>query len=212
MVIGSEVYGQPPQVQQKSGPYPLGQSLKDKLNLLATNDDRMNQVVYSGNKLWSGLNTAVKTQNGPTSTGIAYFVVSPTASSATITNQGYVAVDSNSVMYPSIGVSSTATGNKAAMVFTLAGGDFYPSTAYVTLSPTGSLSSGVKIYGAGTRPADGFTGYPQYGGSGVERWGDYSAAAADSDGTIWTAAEYIPGTFGYPPYLANWGTAIGAVS
>jgi hypothetical protein len=212
VVVGSEVYGQPPKVEQKTGPYPLGQSLKDKLNLLDTNDDRMNQVVYSGNKLWSGVNTAVKTENGPTTTGIAYFVVSPTATSATMANQGYVAVNSNSVMYPSIGVSSTATGNKAAMVFTLAGRGFYPSTAYVTLSPTGALSSGVQIYGAGTKPADGFTGYPQYGGSGVERWGDYSAAVADSAGTVWTAAEYIPGTFGYPPYLANWGTAIGAVS
>lgn len=212
VVMDSETYGQPPKVQQKTGSYPLGQSLKDKLNLLDTNDDRMNQVVYSGNKLWSGVNTAVKTQNGPTSTGIAYFVVSPAATSATMANQGYVAVNSNSLMYPSIGVSSTATGNKAAMVFTLAGGGYYPSTAYVTLSPNGALTSGVKIYGAGTKPADGFTGYPQYGGSGVERWGDYSAAVADPDGTIWTAAEYVPGTFGYPPYLANWGTAIGAVN
>jgi hypothetical protein len=67
------------------------------------------------------------------------------------------------------------------------------------------------VYAAGTKPADGFTGYPQYGGSGVERWGDYSAATAGPDGKIWMAAEYIPGTFGYPEYLANWGTAIGAL-
>ena len=41
------------------------------------------------------------------------------------------------------------------------------------------------------------------------RWGDYSAA---EDGTIWTATEWIPGTFGYPRFLANWGTFIGNVS
>ena len=71
------------------------------------------------------------------------------------------------------------------------------------------------MYGAGTKPADGFTGYPQFGGGGIERWGDYSAAVADSAGTIWTAAEYIPGSFGFDPttglYIANWGTAIGAI-
>jgi hypothetical protein len=217
VVLPSEVYGQPPAVQQKPGPYPLGQSLKDKLNLLNSNDDRMQQVVFSGRKLWSGLNTVVKTENGPTTTGIAYFVVTPRTTgtgtapttSATMTRQGYVAVNRNSVMYPSIGVA--AGGAKAAMVFTLAGPDYYPSTAYVRLDATGGLLGPVAVYGVGTRPADGFTGYPEYGGNGVERWGDYSAAVADAAGVIWTAAEYIPGTFGYPPYLANWGTAIGAV-
>ncbi len=212
-VISSETYGNPPKVQQKSGPYPLGQSLKDKLNLLESNDDRMQQVVYSGNKLWSGLNTVVKTDNGPTTTGIAYFVVtpsaSPTAITATMAHQGYVAVNRNSVMFPSIGV--TPGGAKAAMVFTLAGPGYYPSSAYVSLTFGGSISGPVTVYAAGTKPADGFTGYPQYGGSGVERWGDYSAATAGPDGKIWMAAEYIPGTFGYPEYLANWGTAIGAL-
>ena len=60
-IVPSEVYGNPPAVQQRSGPYPFGQSLKDKLNLLDSGDDRMEQTVYSGGRLWSGLNTAVKT-------------------------------------------------------------------------------------------------------------------------------------------------------
>jgi len=208
-VLASEVYGQPPAVQQKPGPYPLGQSLKDKLNLLNSNDDRMQQVVYSGGRTWSGLNTVVKTDNGPTTTGIAYFVVRPSPTSATITSQGYVAVNRNSVMFPSIGVTTGAT--RAAMVFTLAGPGYYPSTAYVSLTPTGTVTGPVTVYGAGAVPADGFTGYPQFGGSGVERWGDYSAAVAGPEGKIWMAAEYIPGTFGYPPFLANWGTAIGSI-
>lgn len=214
-IISSEVYGQPPAVQQKAGGYPLGQSLKDKLNLLQSNDDRMNQVVYSGGRLWSGVNTAVKTENGPTSTGIAYFVVRPAISAAgavaaSMSNQSYAAVNRNSVMYPSIGVAPG--GAKAAMVFTLAGPDYYPSTAYVELTSSGELTGPVSVYGAGTKPADGFTGYPQYGGSGAERWGDYSAAVADKSGTIWMAAEYIPGNFSYPEYLAHWGTAIGTVN
>lgn len=213
-IVNSEAYGTPPKSAQRSGHYPLGMSLRDKLNLLDSDDDRMNQTVFSGGRLWSGLNTAVKTKNGPTTVGIAYFVVTPTTSTAgsttaRIAHQGYVAVNRNSVMYPAIGVAPG--GTRATMVFTLAGRGYHPSAAYVRLDGAGSLSGPATIYGAGTKPADGFTGYSQYGGTGVERWGDYSAAVADESGTVWTAAEYIPGTFGYPPYLANWGTAIGAI-
>jgi hypothetical protein len=155
----------------------------------------------------------IKPENGPTTTGIAYFVVTPAATTGAITaqmsHQGYVAANSNSVMFPSIGVISG--GSRAVMVFTLAGVGYYPSTAYVTLDSGGSTTGPITIYAAGTRPADGFSGYPQFGGNGTERWGDYSAAAAGPDGRIWVAAEYIPGTYGFPPYLANWGTAVGSL-
>jgi len=213
-IVASQVYGSPPAVQQQPGPYPLGESLQDKLNLLDANDDRMNQVVYSGGKLWSGIDTAVKTDNGPTTAGIAYFVVQAAAGS--IANQGYVAVNSNSVMFPAIGVG--AGGTNPVMAFTLAGPGVYPSTAYVRLTSGGSLTGPVTAYGPGTKPADGNVGYPQFGGDGTERWGDYSAAVADTDGTVWLATEYIPGTYGFipgselpPSYLANWGTAIGRI-
>jgi hypothetical protein len=217
VVVGSEVYGAPPKVEQKPGPYPLGQSLKEKLAFLESNDDRMNQTVYAGGRLWSGVNSAVRTDNGPTTTGIAYFVVSPSATdpltspasvTASMANQGYVAVDRNSVFFPSIGV--TSGGTKAAMVFTLAGPGFYPSTAFVRLSSTGAVTGPVSVYAAGTKPYDGGSAYAVFGGAGVARWGDYSAAVASGD-TIWMAAEWVPGDFGFPPYRANWGTALGAV-
>jgi hypothetical protein len=51
-----------------------------------------------------------------------------------------------------------------------------------------------------------------FGGDGVARWGDYSAAVAAEDGTVWTASEWIPGSFGFPPFLANWGTFFGNIS
>ena len=213
-VIASEVYGQPPKVEQRRGPTPQADALKAKINLLDSNDDRMNQTVYAGGKLWSGLNTAVRVPNGPTRAGIAYFVVAPSATTTAVTGtmaaQGYVSVNRNSVMYPSIAVAPG--GTTAAMVFTLAGPDFYPSTAFVRLSSAGAVSSPVTVSAAGTKPADGFTGYPAFGGNGVERWGDYSAAVSDAGGTLWMAAEYIPGTFGYPAFLANWGTAVSAVN
>ena len=107
-VIRSEVYGVPPAAEQKAGPTPLGTLLKNKENLISSNDDRMNQVVYAGGKLWGGLNTAVKTPNYHTTAGIAYFVVSPSAKessvSAAMSHQGYVAATGQSTIYPSIGV------------------------------------------------------------------------------------------------------------
>jgi hypothetical protein len=64
--------------------------------------------------------------------------------------------------------------------------------------PTGrrTTSRRGRNAGAGTRPADGFSGYRIFGGNGVERWGDYFAAPWSS-GQIWLASEYIPGTFGF---------------
>ena len=211
-VIGSQVYGMPPAAQQKAGPYPLGQSLKQQLNLIETNDDRMNQTVFAGGKLWSGVTTGIRVPNGPTRSGVAYFVVTPSATASgvggTIANQGYVTVNRNYTAYPSIAVAPG--GTKAAMVFSLIGPDYYPSTAYVRLSSAGAVTSPVTVSGAGAAPADGFTGYPAFGGGGAERWGDYSAAVSDASGTLWMAGEYVPGTVS--GFLANWGTAVSAVS
>jgi hypothetical protein len=212
-VIRSEVYGVPPAAEQKAGPTPLGTALKSKENLISSNDDRMNQVVYAGGKLWSGLNTAVKTPNYHTTAGIAYFVVSPSvtasAVSATMSHQGYVAATGQSTIYPSIG--ATPSGG-AVMTFTLTGKRYYPTSAVVHLGASGALTSGIQRLAAGAVPADGFTGYPAYGGDGQERWGDYSAAVADVSGKVWVASEYIPGTYGFPPFIANWGTYVASVT
>lgn len=218
-VLPSQVYGQPPDAEQRDGPTPLadatpnaftgkpGNGPREHLNLLAGNDDRMQQVVLADDKLWSGLNTAVKTENGNVNVGIAWFIVDPAATattvSGTIVNQGYVAVNRQNVMYPAIGVNTAGEG---VMTFTLVGRDYYPSAAYTPIDAGGT--GAISIAGAGAAPADGFSGYRFFGGSGTERWGDYSAAVADASGNVWLATEYIPGTFGFPPFLANWGTRI----
>jgi hypothetical protein len=74
--------------------------------------------------------------------------------------------------------------------------------------------------GGGVGPDDGFSGYAAYGGGGVGRWGDYTAAVADEHGNIWVAAEYIGQTCTFEEFaldttcggtrslLANWGTFI----
>ena len=212
-IVSSETYGQPPVVKQEPGPTPLADAFGAHESTLNSNDDRMNQVVYAGGRLWSGVNTAITTANTYVSsadrTGIAWFAVSPSASSSTITasmaSQGYIALGSNdSVMFPSLGINDKGTG---VMTFTISGVHYYPSAGYVTIGANGT--GDVHIAAAGTMPADGFTGVPAYGGP-PERWGDYSAATALPDGSVLMATEWIPGTFSYATggWFANWGTYV----
>ena len=96
----------------------------------------------------------------------------------------------------------------AVMSFSISGPDYFPSTGYVRI--LGPIAGLVHVAGAGAAPEDGFSGYAAFGADGTARWGDYSAAVADSQGNIWIAAEFIPGT--PRTQLANWGTFIGRVS
>jgi hypothetical protein len=142
--------------------------------------------------------------------GIAWFIVTPSdpsgTLSATMTNQGYLAVNRENVMFPSIGVNDDG---EAVIAFTLVGPDFFPSAAYAPLDPVAGAGE-VRISGPGALPEDGFVGYGAFGFDGVTRWGDYSAAVADTAGTIWMATEYIPDA--PRTLLANWGTFISHVS
>jgi hypothetical protein len=231
VVLPSQVYGQPPDAEQKAGSTPLativqqlfgaknpGSGGSAKEELLAGNDDRMNQAVYANGALWGAVNTAVKTDNGPSHVGSAYFVVSPSASNdqvaASITGQGYLAVNQQNLLFPSIGVTHAG---KAVYTATLAGVGYYPSAVYATIDPT-SGPSAIHIAAAGLGPDDGFTGYPPFGGP-TGRWGDYSAAVADTGGNVWLATESINQTCtdaqfqadttcgGTRTILANWGTS-----
>jgi hypothetical protein len=60
----------------------------------------MNQVVFAAGKLWAGVNTVVKTENGITHVGIPYFIVTPSftgsALGAVIANQGYLSASRRS--------------------------------------------------------------------------------------------------------------------
>jgi hypothetical protein len=206
IALDSELYAQPPNAVQAPGPTPLADALKDHLELVDTNDDRMNQVVYAAGKLWGAANTAVQPPNGPVVAGIAYFIVSPSDAtgtlSATMAGQGYVGGAREDVMFPSIGVTA---GGKAVMAFSLVGPDFHPSAAYTTLSVSAGAGD-IHIAALGELPDDGFSGYRLVGGSGHGRWGDYSAAVADLNGNVWMATEWIkdaPRTF-----FANWNTFV----
>jgi hypothetical protein len=126
-----------------------------------------------------------------------------------MTKQGYVALGNNdNVLFPSIGVNEAGKG---VMTFSVSGHHYYPSAAYAPIDAVNGAGD-VHIMAAGPVPDDGFTGYRAEGGNGVGRWGDYSAAVAASDGSVWVATEWIPGTFGYPQFIANWGTFVGRVT
>lgn len=207
VVVPSEEYTQPPNAAQAPGTL----IVNTKLPLLDANDDRMNQVVYAGGHLWSGLNSAVKTPQGPTLAGLAWFATSPATSaagtlSATMAGQGYLGVNQEDVIFPSIGVTP---GGKAVMAFTLAGPDYHPSAAWAPLS----LASGagpVYLAAAGQNADDDFSAAKAFGGSGASRWGDYTAAVSDPSGTVWMGTEYISGVERTP--LANWATFIAHVT
>ena len=217
-IISSETYGQPPNAQQKKGPTPLGDAVGEREEQVATNDDRMNQVVYAAGTLFGAVNTVIRTTNGARAStdrsGIAYFAVTPSTPSATtvagtIAKQGYVALGNNdNAFFPSIAVNSDGKG---VMTFSIAGQHYFPSAAYTTIDASNGAGP-LHIAAAGTGPTDDVSGYAAFGGDGVARWGDYSAAAAGDTGSIWIATEFIPGGFGYPPFLNNWGTFVGSVT
>lgn len=211
-VLGSEPYGPPYPADQKAGPTPLRDFLNfsfrdnDPVAQLSSNDDRMNQVVFAAGKLWAGLNTVAQPLGSAPHVGVTYFIVAPGVTdgqvTATMVTQGYVALLRQSVLFPSIGVNAAGQG---VMGFSVSGPDVYPSTAYALIDAATGVGS-VHLAGVGAKPEDGFTGYHFFGGTGVARWGDYSAAVAAADGSIWLAAEYIPNS--PRDYLTNWGTFI----
>jgi hypothetical protein len=55
----------------------LGVAFNVHAPLVNSNDDRMQQVTFANGKLWSTVTTVVKTQNGPTRTGAAWFAMTP---------------------------------------------------------------------------------------------------------------------------------------
>lgn len=223
VIVTTEAYGFPPATDQMSGPTPFRDFLasvgfKNHEELVAANDDRMQQVVFAAGKLWTAVPTKVQPSGvGPVRAGAAWFILTPSVGggnlSASVANQGYVSIQSpmqNSVLFPAIGV--TAAG-KAAIVFSVVGENYFPSAAYATLDATTGAGP-IVITGPGFAPDDGFSAYAPFQFGRVARWGDYSAAVADENGNIWMATESInpplPPETHLPPgaLAANFGTFI----
>jgi hypothetical protein len=221
-VVNTETYGFPPAAEQKRGATPYADFLasvgiKVHEELVAANDDRMQQVVFAAGSLWTAVPTKVQPgSQGPVRAGAAWFILSPSVSgtqvNASVLNQGYISIQSpkqNSVSFPAVGVNASGKG---AVVFSVVGEDFFPSAGYALLDATNGAGP-IVISDPGVAPDDGFSGY--FPNGRVGRWGDYSAAVSDESGNIWMATEAInPPLAQFPPgvLVANWGTFIAPVA
>ncbi len=161
----------------------------------------------SRNGKWTPINRRV---------GIAYFGVRPTPSyhTASLEQQGVVAVARNNLVYPSIAIGPSGRG---AIGVTLSGLDFNPTAAYIPFT-AGHAPTSVQIGGLGLGPDDGFTGTGE--GGFRPRWGDYGTATVSDSGSLWLAAEYIAQRCGFNQFVndttcgftrtfyANWSTRL----
>ena len=217
-ILKSLVYGIPPPATQKNGPTPLRDLLNsiegpgtEPLEMTDTNDDRMQQSVFTNGTIWSSIGTIVRPKGDSADrAGIYWFRADVDAAGASgkikakITRQGYLARVGTYLSYPAVAVNAHGHG---AIAFSIGGDTFYPSTGYSVIDDDGVGS--IHVAGAGTVPQDGFTGYQFFGGEGVTRWGDYGAAVATEDGSIWIASEY---TSNRPRFIyGNWGTFVSNV-
>ena len=247
-LIEADTYTLPPHATQKDGPTPLRDCINDTsdffgpglpcwflffdppapptadLTTLDASDTRMNQVIYSGGRLYGALGTGVQvgdsTRAGVLWVNVEAKVKKGSLKEAEVKKSGYVGIKNNDVTYPALGVSSSG---KVVMAATVTGDDHYPSASYTVLSdrkPT------VRIISEGVGPDDGFTGYAAFVGSPPRpRWGDYGAVAMDGD-TLWLASETIEQSCTLDEYftgaigscggtrtaLANWGTRVSSLN
>lgn len=221
VVIDTQTYGQPPATQQMPGPTPLLDFLatlgfKNHEELISDNDDRLQQVTFANGMLWTSVPTVVQTPQGPVRAGAAWFILTPSMSggqlSASVNNQGYVAINSpfqNGVLFPSVGVNAAG---KAIISFSVAGENFFPSAGYATLDASTGAGP-IILSGAGVAPDDGFTAYRPVGPNfRAARWGDYTFAVSDESGNLWMGSEMIPPEAAPFIPFANWGTFLTEVT
>jgi hypothetical protein len=209
-VIPSLLHVEPPAIVQKPGPRPLGALVGEPLGLLDSGFDQFNEApVFAAGRLWAAMGTEVAAGPGNTPrAGVLWLGVEPSFQSGQVrgrvVSQGYLAIDGDSLLYPSVAVNA---GGRGAIVMGVAGPGRFPSAAYVEMDPSGPVGP-VRIAAEGSGPEDGFSCYAAFG-TPVEpcRWGDYSAARVDEHGDVWMGVEYIP-----PLARAvgeNWGTFVG---
>ncbi|MGI8694245.1 MAG: hypothetical protein ACR2JK_15320 [Geodermatophilaceae bacterium] len=207
-VISSLEYAFAPDVRQRPGPAPLAESLGERLNKLDNGaGGNMQEITFADGRLWATIGTAVGASGEPKRSGVLWLQVQPTFRfgqvGGQVVEQGYVTVNNNSLLYPTVGVNADGVG---AIVMSLAGPTVFPSASFIAIDSSG-VSGPVRVPGVGAGPEDGFTCYLAFGDrSRGCRWGDYTEAVADENGDIWMTTEYIPN--GPRTELANWGTYV----
>jgi hypothetical protein len=193
-------------VPQKDGFHPLGASLGEPVEQLDAGNDTISSVEYVAGHLWGTLSSSMNDGSGNKIEVVEYFAFTPQITNGNVTasvfTQGVIGRPGVFLMYPAIALNTDGNG---AIVFSLSGPNNYPSAAFVSVK--GTTVSPIHIAREGNEPDDGFTGYPEFTGTNIARWGDYSAAAVNNvDNTIWMATEYIPDLA--RTVFANWATYV----
>jgi len=211
--ISSEAFTAPPHMQQRTGAAPYQQTQSPATT--DGGDSRLLQVTYADGELWAANNTGA-TSGTAQLVASNYYIVSPQSGSGafspSVVKQGTVSLAGENVSYPAVGVNDAG---QAEMVVSIVGPDGsngyapYPSAGYVHLDATNGAAGTVHIVNTGAQPADGFTALAADQGP-PERWGDYSAANAATDGSIWFATEMIAG--GPRVEDTNWATTVGHIA
>ena len=240
-MVPSLRYAVPANSVQKQGPFPLGECLNDtagsffgfncgaalfglppqnvSIGTIDTGDSRVLDARYANGKLWAVIGTAAEVA-GVQRTGVGWFIFNASVSNqgvaATIRKQGILALEGESLAYPTMGVTSSGRG---IIGFTRVGENLFPSYGYASIDDVAGVGP-VHMIAEGRSTQDGFTEYPPIGGN-RPRWGDYGAAAVDGN-NVYLAGQYIeqpPCTlaefidsgfscFGYRSSLANWSTRV----
>ncbi|MGA2830223.1 MAG: hypothetical protein ABSF03_29415 [Streptosporangiaceae bacterium] len=147
-----------------------------------------------GVQVWTALDAAV-TVHGVSTDATAWFAIDPNR--ARVVSQGYVVANGANLLYPAV---QPQRYGAPAMVFTITSKTINPSAAYTTLG-----SGKITTVAAAAAPHVSFSDAPPYD---TARWGDYSFAVPDPDGSgVWLATEYIPPAADQDP-LDNWGTYV----
>ncbi len=203
----------PPAIQM-DGPRPLGGpqpgGLNEPVPMLESLDGRFaSNPVYVNGTIWAVTPTAVREGHHSVHDGVAWYQLTASGGAnffnVTLANQGIIAgPQSTDLIMPAIAMNAAGTGYIGV---TITGSTRFPSSATIAMPQFGGPR--VKLAGVGALPDDGFTAYPEFGGNGVGRWGDYGAASMDEFGNFWMANEYIPNTNQHPrTQFANWGTYV----
>jgi hypothetical protein len=166
-------------------------------NLIATDDDRMQKVVYRNGNIWCTHNVFLP-EAAPTRSSIQWWEVS-TAGSVL---QRSLIDDTTGVMfyaYPSIAVNSA---NDALIGYSSFSANQYASCNYSLQTACDAVNTFESPY---TYQAGLASYYKTYGGT-YNRWGDYSAACVDptNDNQFWTLQEYATTPSGS---TSRWATA-----
>eukprot|EP00798_Chlamydomonas_sp_ICE-L_P002836 gene2836-4943_t len=180
---GRMVYNAP----QKTGDYPLGQSLGQPLGFISVSLNSaasVGNVMYSAGKLWAVVQTQLFV-NGENLT-TATHVLKVTPKDKKLETVGLLGFIGQHTLNPVVAVNSEGEG---AVAFTLVGPEYFPSYAYVSISD--STFGNTTIALEGKSPQDGYTQYTFSDDPARPRWGAYGAAACDEHGDVYFAGEFI---------------------